>query len=150
MQEWIITLLGRYFDCYANNQFRALQQFFKWHATEDPDEPRPNPMASLKPPKIGDKLVPVFTGDELAALLDNCKGGCFQNRRDYAITSLFKDTGARLAELAGLRCDDISPREREATVTGKATSSGQSSSLATRPARSTATSASAPGTRWPG
>ena len=119
MQEWIITLLGRYSDCYANNQFRALQQFFKWHATEDPDEPRLNPMANLKPPKIGDKLVPVFTGDELAALLDNCKGGCFQNRRDYAITSLFKDTGARLAELAGLRCDDISPREREATVTGK-------------------------------
>jgi len=38
-------LLGRYSDCYASNQFRALQQFFKWHATEDPDEPRPNPMA---------------------------------------------------------------------------------------------------------
>ena len=119
VQEWIITLLGRYSDCYANNQFRALQQFFKWHATEDPDEPRPNPMASLKPPKIGDKLVPVFTGDEMAALLDTCKGGGFQNRRDYAIISLFKDTGARLAELAGLSSDDISPREREATVTGK-------------------------------
>src|SRR6202035_5523019 len=89
-QEWIITLLGRYSDCYANNQFRALQQFFKWHATEDPDEPRPNPMAGLKPPKIGDKLVPVFTDDELAALLGACKGGGFQNRRDYAIISLFK------------------------------------------------------------
>jgi hypothetical protein len=44
VQEWIITLLGRYSDSYANNQFRALQQFFKWRATEDPDEPRPNPM----------------------------------------------------------------------------------------------------------
>jgi len=119
VQEWIITLLGRYSDCYANNQFRALQQFFKWHATEDPDEPRSNPMASLKPPKIGDKLVPVFTGGDLAALLDTCKGGGFQNRRDCAIISLFKDTGARLAELAGLSSDDISPREREATVTGK-------------------------------
>ena len=101
VQEWIITLLGRYSDSYANNQFRALQQFFRWHATEDPDEPRPNPMASLKPPSR-DKLVPVFTDDELAALLDTCKGGGFQNRRDYAIISLFKDTGARLSELAGL------------------------------------------------
>jgi integrase/recombinase XerD len=119
VQEWVITLLGRYSDCYANNQFRALQQFFKWHATEDPDEPRPNPMAGLKPPKIGDKLVPVFTDDELAALLGACKGGGFQNRRDYAIISLFKDTGARLSELAGLTTGDIVPREREAVVTGK-------------------------------
>jgi integrase/recombinase XerD len=116
VQEWTIILLGRYSDSYANNQFRALQQFFKWHATEDPDEPRSNPMANLKPPKIGDKLVPVFTDDELAALLDTCKGGGFQNRRDYAIISAFKDTGARLA---GLTTGDVSPRDREAVVTGK-------------------------------
>ena len=116
MQEWVITLLGRYSDCYANNQFRALQQFFKWHATEDPDEPRLNPMANLKPPKIGDKLVPVFTDDEMAALLGTCKGGGFQNRRDYAIISMFKDTGARLSELAGLATGDVSPREREAVA----------------------------------
>jgi integrase/recombinase XerD len=119
VQEWTVTLLGRYSDSYANNQFRALQQFFKWHATEDPDEQRPNPMAGLKPPKIGDKLVPVFTDGELAALLGTCKGGGFQNRRDYAVISVFKDTGARLSELAGLTTDDISPRDREAVVTGK-------------------------------
>jgi integrase/recombinase XerD len=119
VQEWTVTLLGRYSDSYANNQFRALQQFFKWHATEDPDEQRPNPMTGLKPPKIGDKLVPVFTDDELAALLGTCKGGGFQNRRDYAIISVFKDTGARLSELAGLATDDVSPRDREAVVTGK-------------------------------
>ena len=119
VQEWTIALLGRYSDSYASNQFRALQQFFKWHATEDPDEPRPNPMANLKPPKVADKLVPVFTEDELDALLATCKGGGFQNRRDCAIFSLFKDTGARLAELAGLGVDDVSPASREATVTGK-------------------------------
>ena len=145
-----ITLLGRYSDCYANNQFRALQQFFKWHATEDPDEPRPNPMAGLKPPKIGDKLVPVFTDDELAALLATCKGGGFQNRRDYAVISLFKDTGARLSELAGLATDDIVPRTGRRSSPARATSSAPSSTPTTRPARSTGTSASAPSTRWRG
>jgi site-specific recombinase XerD len=119
VQEWTVTLLGRYSDAYANNQFRALQQFFKWHATEDPDEPRANPVAGLKPPKIGDKLVPVFTEDEMAALLATCKGGGFQNRRDYAVISLFKDAGVRLSELAGLGLDDVSPASREAVVTGK-------------------------------
>ena len=110
---------GRYSDAYANNQFRALQQFFKWHATEDPDEPRPNPVANLKPPKVGDKLVAVFTEDELAGLLATCKGGGFQNRRDYAVISLLKDAGIRLSELAGLAVADVSPASREAVVTGK-------------------------------
>ena len=119
VQEWIVTLLGHYSDSYANNQFRALQQFFRWYATEDPDEPRANPMAGLKPPKIGDKLIPVFTDEEVAVLLGTCKGGGFQNRRDYAIISMFKDTGARLSELAGLTVGDVSPRDREAVVTGK-------------------------------
>jgi integrase/recombinase XerD len=112
-------LLDRYSDSYANNQFRALQQFFKWLATEDPDEPRSNPMAYLKPPKVSDKVVPVFTQDELAAMLATCKGGGFQNRRDYAIISLFKDAGIRLSELAGLGLDDVNPTSREATVAGK-------------------------------
>jgi site-specific recombinase XerD len=119
VQEWTVTLLGRYSDCYANNQFRALQQFFKWHATEDPDEPRPNPVVGLKPPKVSDKLVPVFTEGELAAILATCKGGGFQNRRDYAVISLLKDAGIRLSELASLAIADVSPASREATVTGK-------------------------------
>jgi site-specific recombinase XerD len=119
VQEWVVLLLGRYSDQYANNQHRALQQFFKWYATEDPDEPRTNVMANLKPPKLGDKLVPVFTPDELAALLATCKGGGFQCRRDAAVISLFRDTGVRLAELASLRAEDISLAGREATVTGK-------------------------------
>ena len=119
VQEWIVTLLGRYSDQYANNQHRALQQFFKWLATEDPDEPRPNIMANLRPPKIDDKLVPVFTADELAALLAACKGGGFQARRDAAVISLFRDSGIRLSELAGLHTADIDLSGREAIVTGK-------------------------------
>jgi site-specific recombinase XerD len=119
VQEWTVILLGRYSDSYANNQFRALQQFFKWYATEDPDEPRPNPMANLKPPRLGMKLVHVFTGDELADLVAACKGGGYRNRRDAAIIFLFRDTGIRLSELTGLTTGDLSLREREATVTGK-------------------------------
>jgi site-specific recombinase XerD len=119
VQEWTVNLLDRYSDSYASNQFRALQQFFKWHATEDPEEPRLNPMANLKRPKVREKLVPVFAENELAAMLATCKGGGFQNRRDYAVISLFKDAGIRLSELASLGLNDVSPASREATVTGK-------------------------------
>ena len=150
VQEWTVSLLGRYSDSYANNQFRALQQFFKWHATEDPDEPRPNPVANLKPPKVGDKLVPVFTEDELAAMLATCKGGGFQNRRDYAVIALFKDTGIRLSELAGLAADDVCIAGPRGVVTGKGDKQRTVGSPTTRPARSTGTSASAPSTGWRG
>lgn len=121
VQRWIASLAARYgkSGAYANNQFRALQQFFKWYAAEDPADPRPNPMGGLKPPKVDESEVPVFTAAELAALLATCKGGGFENRRDHAILSLFRDTGMRLAELAGLCLDDVSLRDREALVTGK-------------------------------
>ena len=119
VQQWTVWLLGNYADSYASNQFRALQQFFRWLATEDPDEPRPNPMARLSPPKVADKLVPVIADDELAAMLATCKGGGFENRRDHAIIALFKDTGIRLAELAGIALADIDVKDRQATVTGK-------------------------------
>jgi integrase/recombinase XerD len=119
VQEWTVTLLDHYSDSYASNQFRALQQFFKWHATEDPDEPRANPMSNLKRPKVSEKLVPIFTEYELTTILATSKGGGFQNRRDYAIISLFEDAGIRLAELAGLRLGDVSVANRETAVTGK-------------------------------
>jgi len=119
VQRWIADLSARYSGAYANNQFRALQQFCKWHAAEDPGDPRPNPMAGLKPPKVDETEVPVFTAAELAALLATCKGGGFDNRRDHAILAMFGDTGMRLSELAGLELPDVNMRDREALVTGK-------------------------------
>ena len=35
IQQWMAWLLGRYSTAYASNQYRALQQFFKWLAAED-------------------------------------------------------------------------------------------------------------------
>ena len=62
VQQWMVWLLGRYSAAYASNQYRALQQFFKWLAAE---EEIPDPMAGLRPPHVPDKPVPVFTGEDL-------------------------------------------------------------------------------------
>lgn len=119
VRTWIVALLADFSDSYANNQYRSLQQFFRWFADEDPDVPRRNPMLGMKPPKVDEKLVPVFTEEELDALIGTCKGAGFQARRDKAILELFKDTGMRLAELTGLTLADVDVKTREATVTGK-------------------------------
>jgi site-specific recombinase XerD len=123
VQEWMAWLLGRYSDAYASNQYRALQQFFKWLSAE---EDLPDPMDGLHPPKVTGKLVPVFAGTELALLERACAGRGFAQRRDAAIIAVLKASGIRLAELAGIRYDPHDPRrgdldlwQREITVRGK-------------------------------
>ena len=123
VQEWMAWLLGRYSDAYASNQYRALQQFFKWLAAE---EDLPDPMAGLHPPKVAGKLVPVFTGAELALLERACAGREYAERRDAAIIAVLRASGIRLSELAGIRYDphdarrsDIDVWQREITVRGK-------------------------------
>ena len=74
IERWMVHLLGRYSQAYASNQYRALQQFFKWWAAE---EELPDPMAGLRPPKVTDKLVPVFSSGELSALQKTCAGRTF-------------------------------------------------------------------------
>jgi site-specific recombinase XerD len=116
IQRWMAWLLDRYSPAYASNQYRALQQFFKWLAAEDE---LPDPMAGLAPPRVADKLVPVFTAEELTRLEQACAGRSFTQRRDTAIIAVFTATGIRLSELAGLRCGDLDLWQREITVRGK-------------------------------
>jgi site-specific recombinase XerC len=49
LQEWVAWLLGRYSAAYASNQYRALQQFFKWLTAE---EEVPDPMTGMRPPRV--------------------------------------------------------------------------------------------------
>jgi site-specific recombinase XerC len=123
VQGWMAWLLGPYSDAYASNQYRALQQFFKWLSTE---EDIPDPMAGLYPPRIAGKLVPVFTGSQLALLERACAGRGFAHRRDAAVIAVLQASGIRLSELAGIRYDPRDPRrgdidlwQREITVHGK-------------------------------
>ncbi len=69
IQRWIVWLLDRYSSAYASNQYRALQQFFKWLAAE---EEIPGPMAGLKPPGVPDRPVPVFAAGDLPRLERAC------------------------------------------------------------------------------
>jgi integrase/recombinase XerD len=123
IQRWMRWLLDRYSSAYASNQYRALQQYFRWLAAEDR---LPDPMARLHPPPVSQKLVPVFTGEELATLEQACTGRTFAQRRDTAIIAVFKATGIRLSELASIRYHPDDPQrgdvdllQREITVRGK-------------------------------
>src|ERR1035438_834649 len=108
---------------YARQQYRSLRQFFLWLAEEDEIA---DPMARLRAPAVREKPVPFFTSVELSKLGKACRGSTFAQRRDAAILAVFRATGIRLAELAGIRYDpgdpgrsDLDLERREIKVRGK-------------------------------
>ena len=101
----------------ASVRFRALQQFFGWCVAED--ELSANPMATMRPPLVPERPVPVLDAAAAKALLRVCAGTGFVERRDTAIVRLFLDTGMRLNELAKLRVADVDLDDDVAVVLGK-------------------------------
>ncbi len=100
VEAYIEELLARWKPATANNRYRALQQFFRFLVEEG--EIGESPMARMRPPKVPESPPPVLSDDELRALLAACEGTGFEERRDTAIIRILIDTGARVAELAGL------------------------------------------------
>ncbi|MFI6030504.1 tyrosine-type recombinase/integrase [Amycolatopsis magusensis] len=105
IKAWITYRLGTTSHGNANNNYRALQQWFNWLADED--EIDAHPMARMKPPAVPEQPVPVISDDLVKRVLDQCAGSDFLSRRDDAIIRLIWDTGARLSEIANLTLDDL-------------------------------------------
>ena len=143
IQRWMAWLLDRYSSAYASNQYRALQQFFKWLAAEDQ---LPDPMAGLQPPRVTAKLIPVFTSQELTRLEQACSGRSFAQRRDTAIIAVFTATGIRLSELAACGAATSTCGSGRSPSAARAARTGSSGSATRPPGASTGTSAPGPGT----
>lgn len=102
IEAFITDVLAHWKPATANNRYRGIQAFYKW--LEEEGEVKASPMAKMKPPRVPETPPPVLREPELRALLATCeKPDTFENRRDLAILRIFIDTGARRAEVAGLR-----------------------------------------------
>lgn len=104
-------------DGYVNNQFRAIQAFFKWLVAEEDIK---NPMEGLTPPKVGEKVVPIVEDDQIDALLNKYeKKNDFDSRRNYAVIRCFLYSGVRLSELTNIEVADVSLENATIRVVGK-------------------------------
>lgn len=102
VESYVIWLIENWKPATASNRFKSLQVFFKWLVEEG--EIKESPMARMKVPHLEVAPVPVFSEPQLKALLATCESkDTFENRRDLAILRIFMDTGARRAEVVGLR-----------------------------------------------
>jgi len=107
VESYIQDILNRFKPTTAASRYRSLQQLFRWLVDEG--ELSASPMAKMRPPRVPDQPVDVLSDDELRRLLKACEGSDFDSRRDIAILRVFIDTGARLAEVTGLRWDAEDP-----------------------------------------
>jgi site-specific recombinase XerD len=100
----------------------ALKLFFGFLEAE---EELPSPMRRVQRPDEQEVTIQPLSEDQLAALLDTCKGRDFESRRDLAILRTYISTPARLSEIALLRIKgtggipDVDPLAGHIYVMGK-------------------------------
>jgi site-specific recombinase XerD len=116
VEAFIEELLAKWKPATASARFRALQQFFKFLLEEG--EITESPMARMRPPMIPEQPPAILRESELKALLEACDGQDFEDRRDSAIIRCFIDTGARLAEIRGLRYTPNDPETNDVELDG--------------------------------
>jgi site-specific recombinase XerD len=106
VEAFLADQLARLKATSARSRYASCRQFFRW--LQEEGEITESPMARMKPPAIPEQPVPILTEDELRALLKAAtKDTSYYGRRDEAILRVFIDTGARLAEVAGLELDNL-------------------------------------------
>ena len=101
LEAFIADALDRFRPATANHRFRGIQRFFNYLVDEG--SLAASPLARMRPPRIPEDPPAVLSRAEQSRLLAACDGPAFEARRDKAIVSVFLDTGARRAEVAGLR-----------------------------------------------
>lgn len=108
LEAFIAALLARWRPATAHNRYRGLRAFYRWLSEEELIGE--DPMARMRPPRVPEQPVPVLSLEELRRLIGACeRRRSFPGLRDGAIIRTFADTGARLAELAGLRWEPADP-----------------------------------------
>lgn len=78
-----------------------------------------NPADDVRAPKLPKHLPRVLTKDDAGALMDFPPGEAREGLRDRAILETLYSTGARVSELVGMNCEDISRSEGVVRVRGK-------------------------------
>ena len=108
VRSWMLTLMDEGNEAKTvNRKISSLRSFYKF--LQRNEHIKSNPMTQIRSPKIPKRLPVVITEQKMDTLLD---GGFefsagFPGLRDRLIIELLYGTGIRLAELVGLKDEDI-------------------------------------------
>jgi site-specific recombinase XerD len=102
----------------VRTRWRGLRRFVNWLVAED--ILAKDPLAGIVVDKPEPPPVPIFTDEDLTALVNACKGKGFNDLRDAAVIRLLLDCGLRVSELTGIDTKDLDLDAESVQVTGKA------------------------------
>jgi site-specific recombinase XerD len=105
LEAFMADLLARRTASTAATYYKILKVLYGWLVDEE--ELEADPMAKMKPPIVPANPVPIVPADGLKRLFAACAGKSFEARRDTALVMLLLDTGARRAEMVGLKLSDV-------------------------------------------
>ncbi len=119
IRSWIVQLVESKMEARSiNRKIACLRSFYKFCLKEEVIDK--SPMVKIKILKTQKKLPQFVNEADMAKLLDQVAfESNFEGLRDRAIIELFYGTGIRLAELIGLKENQLNLNERTIKVLGK-------------------------------
>jgi len=117
VRGWLVHLRATVAANSARGWFAGVRHFCRWMVAEG--ECSDDATLGIRTPSKGDPRTPVLKPEEIKAMLGTCDITSFRGRRDAAIIMVLADGGLRLAEITGLRVDDVDVRDRILFVIGK-------------------------------
>jgi len=120
VRSWMVALMDQGNEAKTiNRKISSLRSLYKF--LQRTELIKTNPMTQVRAPKIPKRLPVVITEQKMDTLLD---GGFdfvegFSGLRDRLIIELLYGTGIRLAELVGLKDEDVDAYEQQIRVLGK-------------------------------
>jgi site-specific recombinase XerD len=119
VRVYILSLQARGISPFSvSAAYRAVKRFFSFLVNEH--TVTVSPFASMKPPKVPEKVIQPFTVDHLKKMFRVLEvDGSYCAVRNRAILLIFLDTGLRLAELTGIQLADIAIQAGRVKVNGK-------------------------------
>jgi integrase/recombinase XerD len=93
-----------YADTTVHGHARAIKAFFNFLVTEEVLDA--SPMRKVTMPKLEQKILPPFSGEDIEALLEACQHGK-NPHRDRAMILCLLDSGLRAAEFVAMNVGDV-------------------------------------------
>ena len=101
----------------VNNRVRALRAFFNWLYHKGYTET--HLLQDIKPPRLPQVMVDTLSDEEIASIMASLDRSTVTGSRNAAILALLLDAGLRLAELVGLKAQDVHLEDQYVKVMGK-------------------------------
>jgi site-specific recombinase XerC len=119
IDDFIVDIIDERSAGNASHHYRNLRVFFAWLVRRKEISSGVSPFEGTEQPSVNEKITPLLSDEDHAAILLACEGKDLLCRRDKVIVLLFIDTGMRVSELHSIQVDGIDLKTKTIEIRGK-------------------------------